>query len=67
MVRQIQTCGSYLGNDNSYTFSIAFGDGPAMSLDGLTKEDIYEIASCAMCMLPEEDCRTLLSPQPDLN
>lgn len=67
MSRQIQTCGSYLGNDDSYTFSIAFGDGPAMSLDGLTKEDIYEIASCAICMLPEEDYRTLLPTEEDLN
>ena len=31
-----------------------------MTLDGLTKEDIYEIASCALCMLPEEDYDTLL-------
>jgi hypothetical protein len=67
MNRQIQTCGSFIENDNHYTFSIAFGDGPAMSLDGLTKEDIYEIASCALCMLPEEDARTLLSQETDLN
>lgn len=67
MIRQIQTCGSYNAIDDSYTFSIAFGDGPAMSLDGLTKEDIYEIASCALCLLPEEDYRTLLGQQSDLN
>lgn len=67
MTRQIQTCGSFIETDNHYTFSIAFGDGPAMSLDGLTKEDIYEIASCACCMLPEEDIRTLLPSQVDIN
>jgi hypothetical protein len=38
-----------------------------MTLDGLTKEDIYQIASCAMCMLPEEDYRTLHEPQTELN
>lgn len=66
MSRQIQTCGSFIETDNLYTFSIAFGDGPAMSLDGLSKEDIYEIASCALCMLPDEDYRTLLEPQTDI-
>jgi hypothetical protein len=66
MDKQIQTCGGY-NEDDGYSFTIAFGDGPAMTLDGLTKEDIYQIASCALCMLPEEDYRTLLSPPTDLN
>ena len=66
MKEQIQTCGS-CHRDDGYSFSIAFGDGPCMTLDGLTKEDIYQIASCAMCMLPEEDYRTLLEPQTELN
>ena len=66
MTRQIQTCGGY-NEDDGYAFTIAFGKGPAMSLEGLTKEDIYEIASCALCMLPDEDYRTLLSQEPDLN
>lgn len=61
MSSKIQTCGSYIETDNCYSFSIAFGDGPCMSLDGLSKEDIYEIASCALCMLPEEDYRTLIN------
>jgi hypothetical protein len=63
--RQIQTCGGY-NEDDGYTFAIAFGDGPLMSLEGLTKEDIYEIASCALCLLPEEDYQSLFEPQPDL-
>jgi hypothetical protein len=58
-MRTIQTCGSSNSEDD-YSFSIAFGEGPCMTLDGLTKEDIYEIASCALCMLPEEDYLTLL-------
>jgi hypothetical protein len=60
MKQQIQTCGGY-NSDDGYSFSIAFGDGPCMTLDGLTKEDIYQIASCALCMLSEEDYRTLIS------
>ena len=36
-------------------------NGHSMTLDGLTKEDIYEIASCALCMLPEEDYQTLIN------
>ena len=65
MNRQIQTTGGY-NPDDGYTFAICFGDGPLMSLEGLTKEDIYEIASCALCMLPEEEYRSLLEPQTDL-
>lgn len=65
-MRQIQTCGGY-NETSGYTFSIAFGDGPLMSLDGLTEEDIYEIASCALCLLPESVSRTLQESQPDLN
>jgi len=66
MNRQIQTTGGY-NPDDGYTFAMCFGDGPLMSLEGLTKEDIYEIASCALCMLPEEEYRSLLEPQTDLN
>ena len=65
MKQQIQTTGGY-NPDDGYTFAICFGDGPLMSLEGLTKEDIYEIASCALCMLPEEEYRSLLEPQTDL-
>jgi hypothetical protein len=61
MTRQIQTCGGY-NEDDGYSFSVAFGDGPCMTLDGLTKDDIMEIASCALCMLPDEDYQTLINP-----
>lgn len=66
MNRQIQTSGGY-NEDDGYSFAICFGDGPLMSLEGLTKEDIYEIASCALCMLPDEEYRTLISPENNLN
>lgn len=61
MTANVQTCGSHSELDNDYTFSIVFGNGPAMTLDGLSKEDIYEIASCACALLPEEDFRTLIN------
>ena len=63
-MRTIQTCGGFDGE--VYNITVAF-EKQAITLDGLSKEDIYEIASCAMCMLPEEDCRTLLDPQTELN
>lgn len=61
MSSKIQTCGSY-SPDDGYSFSIAFGDGPCMTLEGLTEKDIYEIASCSCAMLPEGVFRTLLEP-----
>lgn len=66
MTRQIQTSGGYNPEDG-YSFAISFGNGPLMNLEGLTKEDIYEIASCALCMLPDGEYRTLLSSTSDLN
>lgn len=66
MERQIQTCAGY-NEDDGYSFSIAFGDGPCMTLDGLTKEDLYQIASCALCMLPDEEYQELISPVNDKN
>ncbi len=61
MTTKIQTCGSFSELDGNYSFSIVFGDGPIMTLDCLSKTDIYEIASCACAMLPEEEYRTLLN------
>jgi hypothetical protein len=52
MKRQIQTCGGY-NPDDGYSFTIAFGDGPAMTLDGLTKQDLQEIQSCIECLMLE--------------
>lgn len=56
---KIQTLGSY-NPDDGYSFTIAFGEGPCMTLEGLTKEDIFQIASCALCLLPDEEYRTLI-------
>ena len=60
MKRQIQTCGGY-NPDNGYSFAICFGNGPLMNLEGLTEENIYEIASCTLCLLPDDKYRTLVS------
>jgi hypothetical protein len=59
----IQTCGGFDGE--VYNITVAF-EKHAITLDGLTKEDIYEIASCAICMLPDEDYRILIEPPTDL-
>jgi hypothetical protein len=59
MASRIQTCGGYNPTDG-YSFSISFGDGPLMTLDGLEEEDIYEIASCVLCLLPEEKYQELI-------
>jgi hypothetical protein len=60
MTSKIQTAGAYNEHDG-YSFIINFDNIRCMTLEGLTKEDIYEIASCALCMLPEEDCQTLIN------
>lgn len=60
MTRQIQTSGGY-NSEDGYSFAICFGNGPLMNLEGLTKEDIYEIASCALCMLPDDDYKNLIN------
>jgi hypothetical protein len=57
----IQTSGGY-NRDDGYSFAICFEDNRLISLEGLTKEDIYQIASCALCMLPDEEYRTLIGP-----
>ena len=62
---QIQTTCTY-NPDDGYSFIIGFHDGPAMTLSGLTEDDIYEIASCAVCTLPESVVHTLLEPPQDL-
>ena len=60
MKEKIQTCGGY-NEDDGYSFTISFGqNAPCMTLDGLSVEDIYEIASCALCMLPEEEFQSLI-------
>ncbi len=51
-LKPIQTCGSYDGD--YYTLCLAFSDQHAMTLDGLSKEDLEEIKSCIECLLIED-------------
>lgn len=51
-MRTIQTCGSM--SDDEYSLTIAF-EKHAISLDGLSKEDMLELQSCIDCMLFEEE------------
>lgn len=50
-MRTIQTCGSM--SDDEYSLTIAF-EKHAITLDGLSKDDILELQSCIDCMLSEE-------------
>jgi hypothetical protein len=60
MTSKIQTAGAYNEHDG-YSFIINFDNIRCMTLEGLTKEDIYEIASCALCMLPDDDYKNLIN------
>jgi hypothetical protein len=51
-MRTIQTCGSM--GDGEYSLTIAF-EKHAITLDGLSKEDMVELQSCIGCMLFEEE------------
>ncbi len=62
---KIQTACTY-HPDDGYSFIIGFHNGPAMTLSGLTEGDIYEIASCSVCTLPESVSSTLLKPTQNL-
>lgn len=50
---KIQTCGAY-HPDDGYTLTIAFNNYHAITLDGLTLDDLQEIKSCVDCMLVKE-------------
>lgn len=46
----IQTCGGYNPEDG-YSISIAFSENHAVTLDGLTEEDMLQLKSCIDCMI----------------
>jgi len=48
---KIQTAGTFDGE--YYSLIIAFNDSHAISLDGLSKEDMLQLQSCVDCMLLE--------------
>ena len=53
-MRTIQTCGSSNPEEDEYSLTIAF-EKQAITLDGLSKDDVLEIKSCIDCMLFEEE------------
>jgi hypothetical protein len=51
-MRTIQTCGGFDGD--FYNITVAF-EKQAITLDGLSKDDMLELKSCIDCMLLEEE------------
>lgn len=56
-MNRIETSGSYDGE--CYTINVAFNDFHVMTLDGLSQEDLFELASCVTALMPEEDFNKL--------
>jgi hypothetical protein len=52
-MRTIQTCGTY--NGEYYSVLVAIGDAHAVTLEGLSHEDILQLKSCIDCMLLEDE------------
>ena len=53
-MRTIQTCGSSNPDEDEYSLTIAF-EKQAITLDGLSKDDMLELKSCIDCMLFERE------------
>jgi hypothetical protein len=51
-MRTIQTCGGFDGD--FYNITVAF-EKQAITLDGLSKDDMLELKSCIDCILFEEE------------
>ena len=64
-MNKIQTSGSYDGE--CYTINVAFNDFHVMTLDGLSREDLNELASCVTAMMSEEDFYKLTMENTDGN
>jgi len=64
-MNKIQTSGSYDGE--CYTINVAFNDFHVMTLDGLSREDLNELASCVTAMMSEEDFYKLTMEKTDGN
>jgi hypothetical protein len=52
MEKTIQTAGTYDGE--YYSIIVAIGNAHAITLDGLSKEDMLQLKSCIDCMLIED-------------
>jgi hypothetical protein len=54
MTTSIQTCGSRDSLTDEFTLSMCFGNNPALSFEGLTREQIVNLRDCLDCMLWDE-------------
>ena len=50
----VQTCGGY-NEDDGYSLTVAFTDQHAITLDGLSYEDMLQLKDCIDCMLLEDE------------
>lgn len=50
----IQTCGSRDSLTDEFSFSMAFGDGPALTFEGLTRAQVMNMRDCLDCMIWDE-------------
>ncbi len=50
-LKPIQTCGGFDGE--VYSLTLAFTDQHAITLDGLSYEDMVELKSCIDCMIED--------------
>jgi len=64
-MNKIQTSGSYDGE--CYTINVAFNDFHVMTLDGLSREDLFELASCITVLMPQDDFNKLTMENTDGN
>ena len=56
-MNRISTSGSYDGE--CYTINVAFNDFHVMTLDGLSREDLFELASVITTLMPQDDFEKL--------
>ncbi len=54
MTTSIQTCGSRDSLTDEFTLSMCFGESPALTFEGLTREQIVNLRDCLDCMLWDE-------------
>ena len=54
MTTGIQTCGGHDGSTDEFSFCMAFGDGPALSFEGLTRDQVMNMRDCLDAMLWHE-------------
>jgi hypothetical protein len=54
MTTPIQTCGSRDSLTDEFTLSMCFGESPALTFEGLTREQIVNLRDCLDCMLWDE-------------